>query len=181
MAIYILLADGFEEIEALAPADILRRAGADLKLVSVMETEMVTGSNGIKVAADIMIDEVVREAAECIVLPGGTRGASFLGESLKVKSLVEHAVSQGIYVAAICAAPAILADMGLLDGRRAVCYPSLLDKLSQSVITGKRIEHDDIFITAQAMGSSIEFGLKLVEVMYGSDKSDEIRKAICAE
>ncbi len=177
MTIYILLADGFEEAEAIVPADLLHRAGADVRLVSISESIFVEGAHNITVRADLLIDDVSKEDMSCLVLPGGMPGTTNLEESLKVKSLIEAAVAKGVYVAAICAAPSILGKMRLLDGRRAACYPSFREHLSQAIITGKKVEHDDIFVTAEGMGVSAEFGLKLVELLYGKDKADSIKKA----
>ena len=180
MTIYMLLADGFEESEAIVPADLLLRAGAVVKLVSISDNLMVKGAHGIAVHADILIDEVSKDEMECLVLPGGSAGTQRLGESVKVKTLIDAAIAKGVYIGAICAAPSVLGDMNLLDGRRAACYPSFKEHLSHSIITGKKIEHDDIFITAEGMGVSFEFGYKLVELLFGNEKLENIKNQIRA-
>ncbi|HBR31651.1 MAG: DJ-1/PfpI family protein [Eubacteriales bacterium] len=181
MIIYLLLADGFEESEAIVPADLLMRAGADVKLVSISESLAVKGAHNITINANILIDEVSKDDMGCLILPGGSEGTRRLGESIKVKTLIEAAVSKGVYIGAICAAPSILGKMNLLDGRRAACYPSFQNELSHSIITGKKIEHDDIFITAEGMGVSFEFGYKLIELLYGSGMTEKVKNAVRAE
>ena len=161
----IFLADGFEEVEAFVPADLLRRAGAEVALVSVNGQEYVTGSHGIIVKADYPIERVDRAAMSCVVLPGGAKGTELLRESSRVKSLIRSAVENGLYVAAICAAPSVLGEMGLLDG-------------PEGIRTGKKLEHDDIFITAEGMGVAFEFGFRLVEVLFGSRRAEEIREQV---
>lgn len=180
MTIYMLLADGFEESEAIVPADLLKRAGATVKLVSISDNLMVKGSHGITIRADILIDEVSKDEMECLILPGGSAGTQHLGESIKVKTLIDAAIAKGVYIAAICAAPSILGDMHLLDGRRAACYPTFKDHLSHSIITGKKVEHDDIFITAEGMGVAFEFGYKLIELLFGNEKLENIKNQIRA-
>jgi len=181
MTIYLLLADGFEESEAIVPADLLIRAGANVKLVSISENILVKGAHNITIKADIFIDDVSKDEMDCLVLPGGSAGTQLLGDSIKVKTLIEAAVSKGVYIGAICAAPSILGKMHLLDGRRATCYPTFQEDLAHSVITGKKVEHDDIFITAEGMGVSFEFGYKLVELLYGSSMTEKIKNNIRAE
>lgn len=181
MTIYMLLADGFEESEAIVPADLLIRAGASVKFVSISENLFVRGSHDITIRADMLIDDISKDEMACLILPGGTAGTQRLEESVKVKALIESAVAKGVYIAAICAAPSILGKMNLLDGRRAACYPSFKEHLAHSIITGKKVEHDDIFITAEGMGVSFEFGYKLIEILFGSEKAESIKNQIRAE
>jgi 4-methyl-5(b-hydroxyethyl)-thiazole monophosphate biosynthesis len=181
MTIYLLLADGFEESEAVVPADLLMRAGADVKMVSISESIFVKGAHDITLRADILIDDVSKEQMSCLVLPGGSAGTQRLDDSVKVKALIEAAVSKGVYIGAICAAPSVLGKMRLLDGRRAACFPTFKEHLSHSIITGKKVEHDDIFVTAEGMGVSFEFGYKLVELLYGKSKAESIKSQIRAE
>ena len=176
--VYILLARGFEESEALVPADLLKRAGANVVLVATEGGLAVPGAHGITVSADITIDELRKEDMSCLVLPGGLLGTQLLGDNPRVLSLIEYAASRGIYIAAICAAPSILGKMRLLDGRNAAVYPDFAPALQYANIIGKKVEHDDIFITAEGMGVSFEFGFKLVEVMYGADAANEIRASV---
>lgn len=176
--VYMLLARGFEEGEAIVPADILRRAGANVYLVSVEGGTSVTGSHGITVNADMTMDGIKNDEMDCLVLPGGGLGTEVLGKSGRVASLIEYAANRGIFIAAICAAPSILGKMRLLDGRNAAVYPSFSDSLKYANITGKKVEHDDIFVTAEGMGVSFEFGFKLVELLFGSEKAEKLKEAV---
>jgi 4-methyl-5(b-hydroxyethyl)-thiazole monophosphate biosynthesis len=175
--VYMLLANGFEESEAIVPADLLKRAGANVVLVSTEEDLLVKGSRGFSLMADIKFEELRKDDVDCLVLPGGLDGTIALGKSPRVEALIEHCVSRGAYIAAICAAPSILGKMHLLDGRNASVYPGFEESMGNANITGKKCEHDDIFITAEGMGVSFEFGFKLIEVLFGADKADEIKAA----
>ena len=176
--VYILLARGFEECEALIPADLLKRADANVVFVATEGGLVVPGSHKITVTADITIDELRKEDMACLVLPGGMPGTTNLAKNPRVEALIEYAAERGIFIGAICAAPSILGNMKLLDGRRAAVYPSFADALSQANITGKKVEHDDIFITAEGMGAAYEFGFKLVEVLYGSQMVEKLKEEI---
>lgn len=176
--VYILLARGFEETEAIVPADLLKRAEANVVLVATEGGLSVPGTHGITVTADITIDEVRKEDMDCLVLPGGGQGTKLLGDNPQVLSLIEYAVGHGLPIGAICAAPSILGKMRLLDGRNAAVYPGFDEEMQYANVTGKKCEHDDIFITAEGMGVAFEFGFKLVEVMFGADKANEIREIV---
>ncbi len=176
--VYILLARGFEESEAIVPADLLKRAGADVKFVATENGLSIAGSHGITVTADIHLDEVRKEDMDMLVLPGGMPGTEYLDKNAGVHALIEYCVNRGIYIGAICAAPSILGKMQLLDGRNAAVYPSFAGYLKNANVTGKKVEHDDIFVTAEGMGVSHEFGLKLVELLYGSETAMNIKESI---
>ena len=176
--VYILLARGFEECEALIPADLLKRAGANVVLVATEGGLSVPGAHEISVSADITIDELRKDDMDCIVLPGGLPGTTNLEKNPRVLDLIEYAAKRGSYIAAICAAPSILCKMRLLDGRNAAVYPSFAEHLRYANITGKKVEHDDIFITAEGMGASFEFGFKLIEVMFGANAAHEMRASV---
>lgn len=176
--VYLLLANGFEESEAIIPADLLKRAGANVVLVSTESGLAVKGSHDFTITADITLDEIRKDEMDCVILPGGLGGTISLGENPRVLSLIEYAASRGLYIAAICAAPSILGKMRLLDGRNAAVYPGFEESMKYANITGKKCEHDDIFITAEGMGVSFEFGFKLIEVLFGGEKANEIRAQI---
>ena len=176
--VYMFLANGFEESEAIVPADLLKRAGADVVLVSTEAELTVTGSRGFTITADIQLEEVRKEEIDCIILPGGLNGTLSLGANKRILGLIEYAASRGIYIAAICAAPSILGKMRLLDGRNVAVYPGFEESMKHANITGKKCEHDDIFITAEGMGVSFEFGFKIIEVLFGYEKADEIRNEV---
>lgn len=176
--VYMLLARGFEEGEAIVPADLLKRAGANVVLVATEGGLAVPGAHGITVTADITLDEVRKDDIDCIILPGGGLGTQLLGGNPRVLDLIEYGASRGLYIGAICAAPSILGKMRLLDGRNAAVYPGFEQSMKQVNITGKKVELDDIFITAEGMGVSFEFGFKMIEVLFGSQKVEEIRTQI---
>ena len=182
MSVYFLMANGFEEAEEVVPADLLRRAGADVKLALVADNASgpaaVTGSHGLMLLTDMLADNIDVKTADAIVLPGGTAGTAVLAASDTVLSLIEQAASNGRYICAICAAPSILGSMKLLEGRKATCYPSFSKYLTGSIYTGADVEKDDIFITAKAAGAAFSFGLKIVETLYGTAVSDKIKGEI---
>ncbi len=176
--VFIFLARGFEESEAIVPADLLERAGANVIFVATEGGLAVTGARGFKITANMTLDEVRKDDIDAIVLPGGAMGTEYLSGNMRVLSLVEYAASRGIPVAAICAAPSILGELGLLYGRKAAVYPGFEEKMPDANITGKPVEIDDIFITADGMGASFEFGFKLVEVLFGAEKAAEIKEQV---
>ncbi|MBQ3195644.1 MAG: DJ-1/PfpI family protein [Clostridia bacterium] len=178
MKVIMLLANGFEESEAIVPADILMRAGAELCLVSVEDGLTVEGTHGIKIGAHCHISEISGDDMDALVLPGGMPGAQSLADSFLVKELIQKAVDRGIYVAAICAAPFVLGQMGLLDGRNIACYPGFEKYMPEANLTGEKVEVDDIFITAQGMGVALEFGLKIAEMLVGAEVADKIAEQI---
>ena len=174
--IYLFLADGFEEIEALACVDILRRAGADIKTAGVTGTT-VAGAHGINVEADMPISECGFDA-EMVILPGGSVGTDNLAASPEVAALVKDAAQRNAYVAAICAAPTVLGGLGLLEGRRAVCYPGLEGRLTGAKKSSDRVCVDGRFITSRGPGTTSEFALTLVEILKGRAAADALRKGM---
>ena len=177
--VYVLLADGFEEIEALTPADVLRRAGIETALVGVYG-KCVTGAHGIKIECDIEIDKADADSVEMIVLPGGLPGADNLRNDKRVMKLVNDADNKKIFIAAICAAPRILGELGILDGKEAVCYPGFEKYLRGAKLSDKRVVRDGSIITAVGMGASAEFALELVSALKSPDESRRIKKGIFA-
>lgn len=177
----VLLADGFEEIEALTVVDILRRASVYVDTVSITDEYKVRGSHGINVQTEDLFDEVNFVEFDMIVLPGGMPGTINLDEHLGVKRVVEDYVTSGKYVAAICAAPSILGGMGLLKGKRAACYPSVEDKLSGAVISRLPVVQDGNIITSRGMGTAIDFALKLTEILFDREKAEELAASIIYE
>ncbi len=175
--VYMLLARGFEESEAIVPADLLKRADANVVLVATEGGLTVPSAHGFILTADITFDELRRDDIDCLILPGGAMGTKLLGDSTRVADLIEYCANNGITIGAICAAPSILGKMQLLNGRKAAVYPGFDEAMKYANVTGKKVEHDDIFITAEGMGVSFEFGLKLVEVLFGNEKAQELRQA----
>ena len=177
--VYILLAPGFEEAEALVPADLLRRAGIETVLVGVRD-KTVPGGHHIAVAADQTLDQVDLSRAEMLMLPGGGVGVKNLGEEEAVAGLVKQAAERGLWLAAICAAPTLLGRWGLLEGKQAVCYPGMEDGLSDArPCPGQGVVVDGKIITARAAGSAFDFGLALVTALAGPEKAREVRDSIC--
>ena len=177
--VYILLAPGFEEIEALAPADLLRRAGIETALVSVTG-EPVPGSHGITVTADVALEEVDLSKMDMVVLPGGGPGYKNLGKDPRVEALVREAVKRDIWVAAICAAPTLLGRWGLLEGRKAICYPGLEEQLTGAQVqTAPGEIKDGKIITGRAAGSAFDFGAELIEALLDRAAADKVLEAIC--
>lgn len=176
--VYVLLAQGFEEIEALTPVDLLRRAGVSVATVGIGGT-VISGGHQISVQADIAFEDVSLEDMEMLVLPGGMGNVDDMIGRPDVLELIKRAEKQGIWIAAICAAPRILDHLGLLDGRRAVCYPTVESRLSDRVLlTRESVVVDGHIITAQAVGKSFLFAAKLVEVLRGKELSDAVMAGV---
>lgn len=176
--VYILLADGFEESEALVPADLLRRAGISVALTA-LRPGPVTGSHGIGVVSDRTLEELDLTDLEMVVLPGGLRGVENLRADPRVGELVKKVLAADKYVAAICAAPTLLAGLGLLDGRQAVCYPGMEDQMgSAQVLRGSKVVKDLPFITGQAAGASFDFALELIATLTDPSRAKEVAHAI---
>ena len=180
--VYILLAPGFEEAEALVPADLLRRGGVETALVST-DGALVAGGRQITVKADLTLDQVELDRADMLVLPGGGAGVQNLGREPAVEKLVREAAKRGIPLAAICAAPTLLGRWGLLEGRRAVCYPGMEGELTGAVAADSPsqvvVDGPARLVTGQAAGSAFAFGLALVEYLAGRERAEEVRAAIC--
>lgn len=174
----VLLADGFEEVEALTVVDLLRRARIYVDTVSVTEEYMIRGSHGIAVQTEDLFEEVNLAEFDMIVLPGGLPGTTNLGAHSGVRRIVKDFAESGKYVAAICAAPTILSDLGLLKGRRVTCYPDMERKISGAVLTGAPAMVDGNIITGQGVGAAVDFALELIAVLVGNEKAGEIADAI---
>ncbi len=178
--ICIILADGFEEMEAVVPIDLLRRAGREAVTASISNSLDVVGSHGIPVRADVLLAELDPEKIEMTVLPGGMGALHSMQKSAPLAGFLRKTYAAGRLVAAICAAPTYLAELGLLDGIHAVCYPGMQDKLgAASFCADEAVVRDGRIVTAQAAGSATEFGLKLIEVLDGWESMEKVRKAIC--
>lgn len=176
--VYLLLADGFEEAEALVTADLIRRAGIPLTLVG-LDSLSVTGAHAITVAADQVLSDVAMEDMEMLILPGGMGGVENIQMNLFAQGMIQRAAEKGAYVAAICAAPTILAHLCLLDRRKAVCYPGMEDQMYSAVVQrDAHVVADGRFITGEAAGSVFEFGLKLVEVLRGKNSADQVKHSV---
>ena len=178
--IYVLLAEGFEELEALAPVDLLRRAGAEVQTVSITENSIVTGARGIPVAADLFLDEIELETMEMLVLPGGYPGYQNLAESAEVVELLKEANAAEKTIAAICGAPSVLGGLGLLEGQKATVYPGMEETLRCEFVEQPVVESGR-FITSRGAGTAIDFALALVSRAVSAEKAAELAKGIVYE
>lgn len=176
--VYVLLGTGFEEMEALTPVDLLRRAGVEVMTVGV-NGKIVYGSHGIGVQADIALGEMDLTRMDMIVLPGGLGGVKSVRASSEAMNALRFGWENGKYVAAICAGPTVLADLGITDGKKATCYPSCEDGMGNAeMIAGKAFVVDGHLITGTSAGSAVKFALALVEAMAGVDTADKVARQI---
>lgn len=176
--VYILLAEGFEEVEALTPVDLLRRAGIETKLVGVTG-ETVCGARGISVVTDLGMDEIDLSSADMLVLPGGMPGTTNLYADNRVTDAVRTMADADKYVAAICAAPSIiLGGMGLLEGRKATCYPGMEDGMKGAEAVKTTCGTDGKFITSCGVGGALDFACALITALAGREKADEIASSV---
>ncbi|HHW24886.1 MAG TPA: DJ-1/PfpI family protein [Clostridiales bacterium] len=178
MMVYLFLADGFETVEALAPYDIMKRAGVDVKSVSIKKDKRVVSAQGVAVEADLAINEIKGTTPEMVVLPGGMPGATNLEKSEEVRDCLAHTYAAGGYLAAICAAPYVLGVNGYLQGKEATCYPGFEDKLEGAKLSEKPVICDGKIITAAGMGVALEFGFEIVRMLKGYEVAERIKKAV---
>ena len=175
--VYLFLADGFEIIEALAPLDVLKRAGVEVKTVGV-GGNMINASCGVQVACDMEINDFDFYNVEAIILPGGMPGTLNLENSDLVQKAIDNATNINVPVCAICAAPSILGHKGLLSGKQAVCFPGFEDALEGAEIADEYVVCDGNFITAKGAGVCIDFGLEIVKKLKGEDVAQAVKKQI---
>ena len=172
--IYVLLTDGFEDIEALAPIDILRRAELDVKTVGISGRNAVS-AHSVTVVCDELIDDVDFSDMTMLVLPGGP-GHADLDASEKVHALIRSAYENGIYIAAICASPSIIGKMGLLKDKKYTCFPGFEDKVIGGIHSGEKTVLDGKILTGKGAGAASDFGFKIVEIFRGRIVADELRE-----
>ena len=177
--VLVFLAPGFEESEAICPIDILKRASLDVVTVSITDDREVQGAHGITLKADITLSQLPVCHPEAVVLPGGMPGTKNLDACGELKKLIRAANDDGVLVCAICAAPMILGKMGLLDGKKATCYPGFEQYLEGATVGG-RVRTDGNVITACGMGAAVEFGLAITEVLKGKSTAEKIKDAVLA-
>ena len=176
--VYVLLGTGFEEMEAIAPIDLLRRAGIEVKTVGVTG-KTVYGSHGIGVVADILPEDMELDAMEMILLPGGLGGVASTRASKPALDALRYGWDQGRFVAAICAGPTVLADLGITDGRNATCYPGCEGQMgSANMQPGAAAVRDGKLITGTSAGCAIPFALELIRALRGEEKAQAIAQQI---
>ena len=176
--VYLFLGTGFEEVEAIATIDVLRRAEVELTTVSVMEERIVEGAHGVRIEADKMFDEVDCANAQMLILPGGMPGTLNLGAHEGLAALLRDQNKKGRWIAAICAAPSILGHKGLLDGKSATCFPGFEEELFGANVSKDFVVKDGNIITAKGMGSAIEFGLQIAEILTSTHNAQKIRASL---
>lgn len=175
--VYMLLGTGFEETEAIAPLDLLRRAGVSVATVGI-NGKIVYGSHGIGVEADIELQEMDLANLEMIILPGGLGGVASIRASEKAMEAVKFAYENGRFTAAICAGPTILATLGITDGKNATCYPGCEDQMGSAKMVSAAAVTDGKVITGTSAGCAVPFGLALIAALKGQDAADAIAKQI---
>ena len=175
--VYMLLGTGFEETEAIAPLDLLRRAGVSVATVG-LNGKIIYGSHGIGVEADLEIGEMDLTNMEMIVLPGGLGGVASIRACAPAMDAVRFAWENGKIAAAICAGPTVLADLGITDGKNATCYPGCEGQMGSAHMIAEAAVMDGRLITGTSAGCAIPFGLKLIEALKGKEAADTIAKQI---
>ena len=175
--VLVPLAQGCEELEAVTLIDLLRRAEVKV-VVAGLEAGPVTASRGVVLLPEVTLDEVLVQDFDMIVLPGGAGGAQRLEEDHRIIGLLQRLASQGRYIAAICAAPKVLATAGLLQGREATAYPGILDKLSDLKLSSAAVVQDGQVITSRGPGTAMDFALTLITVLCGRDKRNTVEAAL---
>lgn len=177
---YIFLADGFEEIEAVTPIDVLRRAGLEVITVSVSDSLRVTGAHSVPFMADTLIADLPADApAQWLICPGGMPGATNLAACDKLTSMLRRQFEAGGNIAAICAAPAVvLAPLGILDGREATCYPGFEQMCPDAIMKNQRVVALPGLITANGPSSALPFALAIAEATVGADKAREVAQGM---
>ena len=178
---YVFFADGFEEVEALAAVDVMRRAGMPVQTVTVTPSLTGTGAHGVPVVCDIDLADCDFDTASLLLLPGGLPGATTLDACEPLKAQISRFAAEGRAVAAICAAPMVLGNLGVLKGRQATCYPGFDTYLKGATYTGQLTETDGHFITGKGPGAALEFALAVVNYFCGPDKVRELRQAMCMD
>ena len=172
---YVFLADGFETVEALAPVDVMRRAGLQVTTVSIMGRSNVVSAQNVTVVADVLFEDVVFDDASALVLPGGGVGTDNLSAHEPLRALLVDACSRGMLVAAICAAPMVFGRIGILKGKKATCYPGCEGDLFDAEYTAADVEQDGNIITACGPGASFDFGFAIVERFCGAGVVETLR------
>lgn len=174
--VYMLLAKGFEETEAVVPLDVMRRAGIDVKTVSITNDKLVEGSHKIPIKADITTADVNTDDLELLYLPGGGMGHRLLDESDSVHRLINEAHAKGAYIAAICAAPSILGKKQMLSGKKATCYPGFEKFLYGAECKTDKVVKDGNIITSRGAGTAADFAFEIVKLLKDKKVAKEVRE-----
>lgn len=176
--VLVILPEGFEEIETVTPVDLLRRAGAEVTMAALAESIHVTGRSGITVHADAPLGQVMDRTFDLLLLPGGP-GVKHLRADSRVLAMVKAQAAAGRWIGAICAAPTVLKDAGLVTGLRYTAHFSVGNELTE-IISDQRVVVDGNVITSRGAGTALDFGLALVEAVLSQEKAREVAAAVCA-
>lgn len=176
--VVLFLADGVEEVEAITVIDILRRGDVEIKTMSISKSLIVEGSHKVNIKADLLFDKEIAENADMIILPGGGVGTDNLKKHKELNEVVEYFVKNNKYTAAICAAPTVLGVKGLLTGKKAVCYPGLEEQLKQAEIGNDNVVIDGKIITSKGPGTAMEFALKILEILKGTEVCESVKSGL---
>jgi 4-methyl-5(b-hydroxyethyl)-thiazole monophosphate biosynthesis len=176
--IYVFLATGFEDIEALAPVDIMRRASLQVKTVSITNEQIVTSAHGVGIVADMLLSEVDFTQAKMLVLPGGMPGAANLDACTQLTQAIANHYNAGGAIAAICAAPLVFGHLGLLQGRRATCYPGFEDYLTGATYTGELVTVDGNVITGEGPAATFCYAYTLCEMLCGKATAEALKEGM---
>ncbi|MEJ5339146.1 MAG: DJ-1 family glyoxalase III [Aquificaceae bacterium] len=171
----IILAEGFEEVEAVAPIDVLRRAGVEV-IIAGLTPEPVPSARNIKIVPDTTVDSLNPDELDLIILPGGAGGVERLKQDQRVEKLIKNMQEKKKLIGAICAAPTALAKFGVLEGKRATVYPSLVEEIKPAHFVDRSVVEDENIVTSQGPGTALEFGLKLAERLVGKEKAREVAR-----
>ena len=175
--VLVPLAEGCEEIEAVTIIDLLRRAGIDV-VVAGLKAGIVTASRGVQLVPDVTLDVALQHDYDMVVLPGGMPGAANLKDDARMIALLKKMAAAGQYTAAICAAPMVLAEAGLLDGKRATSYPGFLDAIPGVTLSSAAVVQDGKVLTSRGPGTAMDFALALIEVLSGAEKRQQVESAL---
>lgn len=179
--VFLFLATGFEEIEALGTVDILRRGGIRVLTVSIMGEIQVMGAHNIPVIADYVFEEADFSIADALVLPGGIPGANHLNTCTRLKELVVQKNKEGVLIGAVCAGPMVLGGLGLLKGKKACCFPNFEPTMIGALPTDNGVEVDGTIVTAKGPGFVFEFGLTLLEILKDKEIANEVAAALLVQ
>ena len=179
MRIGVFFGERFEDVEALTVVDLLRRAGHDVETVSVSSSNYVMSSHGVEIRTDFTVSEVSLSSYDCLVLPGGPGHKNLEKCDRLMKHVKYFAKDDNKYIAAICAAPSIFGRLGLLEGKKATCFPGYEDQLKGATCTGAEAEIDGNIITGRSAGCAVPFALKLIEALDGREAAEKIAESIC--
>jgi 4-methyl-5(b-hydroxyethyl)-thiazole monophosphate biosynthesis len=175
--VLVPLAGGCEELEAVTIIDLLRRAGIEV-VTAGLKPGIVTASRGVQLVPDVVLDVALQDEYDMVVLPGGMPGASHLKEDVRIIELLKKMAAAGKYTAAICAAPMVLAEAGVLEGKRATSYPGFLDALPSVIVSAAAVVQDGKVVTSRGPGTAMDFALTLVEVLTGAEKRQQVEAAL---